>query len=266
LSEEQVAEFFERVREKREVLLTSEDIVLDRVGKDLCEKFFRGYTRKQWGIDLSQLSAAVAARIPVRVNSDDRYFTDQFQAMPLNGYTKMFECMLDSPCIQVELGVDFFEVRPTLRAKHVIYTGPIDEYFTFCLGKLPYRSLRFEHEHLNDIEVFQPVGTVNYPNNFSFTRITEFKHLTGQKTSGTSIVREYPQDEGDPYYPVPRPENDLLYKQYQALADSEANTTFLGRLARYQYFNMDQIAAAALKCADELLAAQKDKLHLHVTG
>ncbi|MGA1983126.1 MAG: UDP-galactopyranose mutase [Acidobacteriaceae bacterium] len=258
LDEAGVAEFFQRVREPRSPLRTSEDVVLSSVGRDLCDTFFRGYTRKQWGLDLSELSASVAARIPVRTNSDDRYFSDSFQKMPAEGFTKMFSRMLHHPRIKVELGADFRELRKRLTWDLLFYTGPIDEYFECCYGSLPYRSLRFEHEHLTRIERFQPVGTVNYPNDESFTRITEFKHLTGQRHSGTSIVREYATDQGDPYYPVPRTENQELYQRYSTLASSEQNTVFVGRLAQYRYYNMDQVVAAALKTAKSILGLKDD--------
>ncbi|MFN4115795.1 MAG: UDP-galactopyranose mutase [Inhella sp.] len=252
LSEEEASAYLERVRLPREPLSTSEDVVLNSVGPDLCEKFFRGYTRKQWGLDLSELAAGVAARIPTRSNDDDRYFSDTYQLMPLEGYTAMFERMLDHSGITLELGVDFHQVRERLPHRHLIYTGPIDAYFDHCYGALPYRSLRFEHEHLQGVSRYQAVGTVNYPNQHEYTRITEFKHLTGQTHAGTSIVREYPQADGDPYYPVPRPENEALYRRYAERAELESGVTFVGRLAQYRYFNMDQIVAAALKTAESL--------------
>jgi UDP-galactopyranose mutase len=255
LDEAEVAAFFDRVRERKEAIKTSEDVVLNSVGRDLCEKFFRGYTRKQWGLDLSELSATVAARIPVRTNCDDRYFSDSFQKMPAEGYTKMFARMLDHPNIRMEMGVDFAAIRSRVRWSVLFYTGPIDEYFRFCYGKLPYRSLRFEHEHLANVEKLQPVGTINFPNSHEFTRITEFKHLTGQRHPATSIVREYPQAEGDPYYPVPRAENQELYARYKALASAERDAYFVGRLAEYRYYNMDQVVAAALSLAKRLAGA-----------
>ncbi|HEV2620739.1 MAG TPA: UDP-galactopyranose mutase [Frateuria sp.] len=245
--------FLERMREPRDPVLTSEDVVLNSVGRDLYEKFFLNYTRKQWGLDPSQLKAGVAARIPVRTNTDDRYFTDTFQAMPKFGYTKMFEAMLDHPNITVALGVDFEDLRDNMQAAHVVYTGPIDAYFRYCFGPLPYRSLRFEHEHLAGVTQYQETGTVNYPNDHAYTRITEFKHLTGQTHSGTSIVREYPQAEGEPYYPIPRAENEALFKRYEELAKAERNVTFVGRLAQYRYYNMDQVVGAALAAAKRLL-------------
>ena len=253
LDESGAATFFERVREPRNPVSTSEDVVLNSVGRDLYEQFFLNYTRKQWGLEPSELKAGVAARIPVRTNTDDRYFTDSFQATPLHGYTKMFEAMLDHPNISVELGVDFDEVRNRGGFDHVVYTGPIDAYFDFRFGRLPYRSLRFEHEHFADVLQYQETGTVNYPNDHDYTRITEFKHLTGQSHSGTSILREYPEAEGDPYYPVPRAENEALFKRYQALAKAERGVTFVGRLAQYRYYNMDQVVGAALTAAADLL-------------
>jgi UDP-galactopyranose mutase len=251
LDEAGAAAYYEKVREPRDPVLTSEDVILNSVGRDLYEKFFLNYTRKQWGLDPSQLKAGVAARIPVRTNTDDRYFTDSFQAMPKHGYTPMFKNMLDDPRISTEVGVDFEELRARGGFGHVIYTGPIDAYFKFCYGKLPYRSLRFEHEHLPDTEQFQETGTVNYPNDHAYTRITEFKHLTGQKHKGTSIVREYPQAEGDPYYPVPRADNESLFKRYDALAEKESGVSFVGRLAQYRYYNMDQVVGAALAAAKQ---------------
>jgi len=257
LDEAGVAQFLERARTPREPVQTSEDVVLNTVGVDLYEKFFKNYTQKQWGIPASELNASVAARIPVRFNDDDRYFTDEYQVMPKEGYTPMFERMLDHPNITIDLGVDFDRRRPPAKYEHLVYTGPIDSYFDCRLGKLPYRSLRFEHQHLADVRQFQPVGTVNYPNDHAFTRITEFKHLTGQKHGGTSIVREYPEAEGDPYYPVPRPENQALFKRYETLAAAETNTTFVGRLAQYRYYNMDQVVGAALTAARDLIAGRR---------
>jgi len=248
LDENGVADFLAGVREPRDRIETSEDVVMNSVGRDLCEKFFRGYTRKQWGLDLSELNAGVAARIPTRTDDDDRYFTDEYQAMPKDGYTQLFDNLLDHQKITIELGVDFGSVGNSLQSRRTIYTGPIDAYYGFCFGRLPYRSLEFVHEHLGDVDRVQAVGTVNFPNDQEYTRITEFKHMTGQCISGTSIVREYSMASGDPYYPIPRTENDALYHRYQQLAKRESSVFFTGRLAQYKYFNMDQVVAAALKC------------------
>ncbi len=224
---------------------TSEDVVVSKVGRELYEKFFRGYTRKQWGLDPSELDKSVTARVPVRTDRDDRYFTDEFQVMPAEGYTRMFERMLDHPGITVRLGADYREVRQEVSFRRLVWTGPVDEFFGHCFGRLPYRSLRFVHETL-DKEWFQFVGSVNYPQTEAYTRITEYKHLTGQMHPRTSITYEYPEAEGDPYYPVPRPENQALYKRYEELADAEPDTWFVGRLATYRYLNMDQVVGQAL--------------------
>ncbi len=234
---------------------TSEDIVLSRVGRELYELFFRNYTRKQWGLDPSQLDSSVAGRIPVRFSTDDRYFTDNFQAMPLDGYTRMFGRMLDHPNITVQLGTTFDDVRRQHPDAHVVYTGPIDEYFDFCYGPLPYRSLEFRHETHN-VDVRQPAAVLNFPNEHDYTRVTEFKWLTGQAHDKTSIVYEYPRESGDPYYPIPRPENAALYARYKKLADDAPEVTFCGRLANYKYFNMDQVVAQALHTFDNLVLQQ----------
>lgn len=230
---------------QKDRILTSEDAVVSKVGKELYEKFFRNYTRKQWGIDPSELDASVAARIPTRTNKDNRYFTDTYQCMPAQGYTTMFERMLDHPNIKIMLNVDYKEIMEDISFKKMIYTGPIDYYFNYCFGPLPYRSINFRFE-THEMENFQSTGTVNYPNEHPYTRITEFKHLTGQRHHKTSVVYEYPTAEGDPYYPVPKPENASLYKRYQILADAVPNTYFTGRLATYRYYNMDQVVAQSL--------------------
>jgi UDP-galactopyranose mutase len=253
LDERGIEEFLERTREVRTPIRSSEDAVLNSVGRDLYSKFFLNYTRKQWGLEPSQLSAAVAARIPVRTTSDDRYFSDEYQLMPAEGYTRLFQRMLDHPHICVRLETDYADIRHHVDAPRTVFTGPIDAYFNYCFGRLPYRSLRFEHEHYADREYYQSVGTINYPNDHSYTRITEFKRLTGQLHSGTSIVREYPQDQGEPYYPVPRPENETLYKEYAERAARERGVTFVGRLARYRYYNMDHVVAAGLKAAEQII-------------
>lgn len=245
LNNDEVEAFFESKAEKISPIRTSEDVVLSKVGKELYEKFFKGYTKKQWDLDPSELDASVTARVPTRTNKDDRYFTDSYQAMPLHGYTKMFEKMLNHPNIHIMLNVDYKDVMKEVKYKNLIYTGPVDEYFDYCYGKLPYRSLEFKFETI-DKESFQPVGTVNYPNDYGFTRITEIKKVTGQHHSKTSLIYEFPKAEGDPYYPIPRPENAELYKKYQLLASASSNTWFVGRLATYKYYNMDQVVAQSL--------------------
>jgi UDP-galactopyranose mutase len=263
----QVEEFFASVAEKKDEIRTSEDVVVNKVGRELYNKFFRGYTRKQWGMDPSELDASVTARVPTRTNRDDRYFADTFQAMPAHGYTRMFEKMLDHPNIKLMLNTDYREVVDLVPWKHMVYTGPVDAFFNYKHGKLPYRSLQFKHVTVAQ-EQFQPVGTVNYPNDYGYTRISEFKHITGQKHPGTSIVYEFPCAEGDPYYPVPRPENAELYRRYEAEADAMENVTFVGRLATYKYYNMDQVVGQALAAFKRLqqrhAAAQNGSVALAV--
>jgi UDP-galactopyranose mutase len=244
--------FFARAAEKVARVTTSEDVVVSKIGRELYEKFFRGYTRKQWGLDPSELDASVTARVPTRTNRDDRYFTDSYQAMPLHGYTRMFERMLAHPNIKILLSTDYHEIAGVVPWREMIYTGPIDAYFDFAFGKLPYRSLEFRHETIDEPRA-QVVGTVNYPNEQPYTRITEFKHLTGQDHAKTSVVYEYPRAEGDPYYPVPRPENAALYDKYRQLTKAEIAVHFVGRLATYRYYNMDQVVAQALKLYADLV-------------
>ena len=244
----EAADYLASRAEPVDEIRTSEDVVINAVGQELYELFFRGYTRKQWGLDPSELDKQVTSRIPTRTNTDDRYFSDTFQAMPLEGYTKMFERMLDHPLIEKRLGTDFRDLKDQAHelADHIVYTGPIDEYFDFRFGKLPYRSLKFDHQTL-DKEWHQPVAVVNYPDEkVPYTRISEYKHLTGQDSPVTTITYEYPSAEGDPYYPIPRPENQELFKRYEALADATPGVTFVGRLATYRYYNMDQIVGQAL--------------------
>lgn len=255
LSALEVEQFLASAAQQRETIRTSEDVVVSAVGEELYRKFFRGYTRKQWGLDPSELDASVTARVPTRTNRDDRYFSDTYQAMPALGYTRMFERMLDHPNIHVLLGADFRDVRDVVPHRQLVYSGPVDEYFDFRFGKLPYRSLHFVHE-THDRPVFQPAPVVNYPNEHPYTRVTEFKYLTGQEHPKTAVVYEHPRAEGDPYYPIPRPENAALYRQYQALAEAEPDVHFVGRLATYKYYNMDQVTAQALALADRLIDAE----------
>lgn len=237
--------FFQARAEKIETIRTSEDVVVSRVGRELYEKFFRGYTRKQWGLDPSELDKSVTARVPVRLDRDDRYFTDTFQYMPLHGYTRMFERMLAHENIEIMLGADWKDLRDQGLAKRIVFTGPVDEYFDFELGPLPYRSLRFEHVTL-DQEWKQKVAVVNYPQTGERTRTTEYKHLTGQTHAKTALTHEYPSATGDPYYPIPNAAAAALYKKYEQLAAAEQDVFFVGRLATYRYYNMDQVVGQAL--------------------
>jgi UDP-galactopyranose mutase len=241
----ELTKFFEQVAEPRQAIRTSEDVIVSKIGRELYEKFFRNYTRKQWDLDPSDLDASVTARVPVRTNRDDRYFTDTYQAMPRHGYTRMFEKMLAHPRIKILLNADYREVRDVIPHREVVFTGPVDEFFDYRYGRLPYRSLEFQFETLN-VPRHQPVAVVNYPNENLYTRVTEFKYLTGQEHPKTSLVYEYPKATGDPYYPVQRPENLELYRKYQLLAAATPNVHFVGRLATYRYYNMDQVTAQAL--------------------
>ena len=243
--------FFRRVAEPVAHPRTSEDAVVGKIGRALYETFFREYTRKQWGLDPSELDASVAARVPARLDHDDRYFTDTYQAMPRHGYTRMFQRMLARPNIRLLLKADYRDVRHAIPHREVVFTGPIDEYFDYCFGKLPYRSLDFRHE-THATEVFQPAPVVNYPDRREYTRITEFKYLTGQSHRMTSIVYEIPRADGEPYYPIPRPANDELYRRYKALADATPGVHFVGRLATYRYYNMDQVVAQALMLVERI--------------
>lgn len=236
--------FADRAEAKAEIR-TSEDVVVSRVGRELYEMFFRTYTRKQWGIDPSQLDKAVTARVPVRTSRDDRYFTDTFQFMPKSGYTALFEKMLRHSNIKVVLDAEYRELCNVVPHRRVIFTGPIDEFFDYRYGKLPYRSLRFEHVTC-ETEWYQPVAVVNYPQSEPYTRVTEYKHLTGQRHMRTSLTYEYPAEDGDPYYPVPQSRNAALYKKYEELARKRSDVWFVGRLATYRYYNMDQVVGQAL--------------------
>ena len=259
LSQLEVQDFFNSKAEKKDQILTSEDVVVNAVGRELYEKFFKHYTVKQWALDPSELDASVTARVPTRTNKDNRYFTDSYQAMPLHGYTNMFHRLLDHPNINIMLNTDYKDVVGEIKFKTLIYSGPIDAYFDFCFGKLPYRSINFKSQTI-DSENYQPTGTVNYPMSQAYTRITEFKHLTGQKHDKTSIVFEYPTAEGDPYYPIPRKENMEIYNQYKTLAALEPNTFFTGRLGTYKYYNMDQVIAQSLTLFKKIM--QADQLHI----
>ncbi len=253
LDEAGVAAFLDRAAEPRAQIRTSEDVIVSRVGRELYERFFRGYTRKHWGRGPDQLDASVCGRIPTRTTADDRYFSDRFQMMPADGYTAMVERMTAHPLIERVLGVDYHEIADRAHFRHVVFTGPIDAYFDHRFGKLPYRSLRFEFA-THDTEWFQPAGCVNEPaEDVPYLRTTEYKHLTGQHHPKTIVSREYPSEDGEPYYPIPAPESREQYRKYALLAQRTRGVTFVGRLAEYRYYNMDQVVASALRTAEELV-------------
>jgi UDP-galactopyranose mutase len=253
----QLEEFLASVAEPRTPIRTAEDVVVGKVGRELYNKFFRNYTRKQWDLDPSELDPSVTGRVPFRTSRDDRYFTDTYQVMPREGYSRMFERMLRHPNIKLLLNTDYREVEAVIPYAEMVYTGPIDEFFDFKCGKLPYRSLDFQFETF-DRPVFQDAAVVNYPNENAYTRCTEFKYLTGQEHPRTTVVYEYPKATGDPYYPVPRPENNAIYRQYQALAERAEGVHFCGRLASYRYYNMDQVVAQALALSGRILRGENN--------
>jgi UDP-galactopyranose mutase len=229
----------------------SEEWVLSRVGRDLYEAFYRNYTLKQWGVPARDLEPQVCGRIPVRLNRDSRYVDHRFQVMPRLGFTKLFEKMLHHPKIRVLLQCDFREIRQKLVPRQAtVYTGPIDEYFDCRFGQLPYRSLRFQFVPFQ-AEFVQPCVQINYPNQFSFTRSVEIKHVTGQRHPETVVSFETPSDSGEPFYPIPAAPNTALYQRYKELADRETQRRrvfFCGRLAQYRYFNTDEVILEALRC------------------
>ncbi len=270
----------------------SEEVIISQVGWELYEKFFKGYTLKQWRRHPKDLDASVCGRIPIRTNRDDRYLREEFQAIPKDGYTAMFERMV-AACgdkLEIRLNTEFRDILSQVKFKHLVYTGPIDEYYDYCHGRLPYRSLRFEPESFTPEQLasasalnphlsterpapagfYQPAMQVNYPNDEDFTRIVEIKHATGQKCSNTTIVREYPDDFGpgkEAYYPIPAPDSAAVYRKYKTLTEtnpfpahlwapnsrhrasvtSTPTVSFIGRLATYRYYNMDQVVGMALR-------------------
>ncbi len=262
-TEEEFKAWLEKTRIPIENPKNSEEVILSQVGKELYELFFEGYTLKQWNCHPKELDASVCGRIPVRTNRDDRYLRESFQALPRDGYHKLFERMFQSMRhgAKLLLNTDYREILPHLNFRKMIYTGPVDSYFNYEHGRLPYRSLRFENEsydaeQLKSREIisgkkgfWQPAMQVNYPNEEGFTRIVEIKHATGQDCRNTTIVKEFPlafSPELDPYYPIPNEESAAIYRQYKERADLEKDVHFIGRLATYRYYNMDQVVGMAL--------------------
>ena len=251
LSEEEMEMFIESKREKIETIKSSEDVVLSQGGRDIYEKFFKYFTIKQWGISPDELDPTVIKRIPFRKNRDTRYFTDKYQGNPRYGYTKMCEKMIANPNIKILINTDFKEISDKLSYKYLIYTGSIDEYFDYCYGELLYRSIHFEFETY-DMESFQPTASSRYPQDYDFTRITEFKKMTGQKSEKTTICREYPCFGKEKYYPYPTKNWKELAEKYRQKSLKEKNVIFLGRLAEYKYYDMDDVIRRALDVFVEL--------------
>jgi UDP-galactopyranose mutase len=242
----ELQEFFDKVSDRNITVNNSRDVIVQKVGEELYDKFFKNYTKKQWDLWPEELDSSVCARIPIRVNRDDRYFTDKYQVMPKDGYTKLFENMLNHPNIKIMLNTTFGEIKEKIKYEKLVFTGPVDEFFNHCYGALPYRSLKFSKD-VHDKEFIQAVGTINYPNDYDYTRITEMKHLTGQDHKKTAVIYEYPTSEGDPYYPIPTQESQEIYIKYKDLAEKESEVIFTGRLGSYKYYNMDQVVGQALQ-------------------
>ncbi|GAA5128453.1 FAD-dependent oxidoreductase [Luteolibacter yonseiensis] len=249
----------------------SEEVIISQVGRELYELFFEGYTLKQWKRHPRELDASVCGRIPIRTNRDDRYLSETFQALPERGYTALFENLLEaSPGVELHLGVDAGEARARWKHKHLVYTGAVDEFYDRRFGPLPYRSLRFEAESFSGPQLlerekisgkpgfWQPAMQVNYPDaEVPFTRIVEIKHATGQDIAASTIIREFPKDwtpDEEPFYPVPAPESRAAYQRYAELAAAEKSVSFIGRLATYRYYNMDQVTGMAIAVAERLIA------------
>jgi UDP-galactopyranose mutase len=251
-TEDEVKEYFEKVKEKRFPILNSEDIIVNQVGKDLFEKFFKHYTKKQWNLEANQLSPSVCGRIPVRTNDDCRYFTDKYQFMPKDGYTKMFQKILNHKNIEVILNTDYKSILDSIKFDKMIYTGPIDYFFDYKFGKLPYRSIRFEFKNYK-IEFLQKAAVYNYTGDeLEYTRVSEYKHLTAQKSQSTTISYEFSEKEGEPFYPVPTEENKRKYHLYKSETEKISNVHFCGRLSEYQYYNMDQVVMSCLIFSQKL--------------
>lgn len=246
LSSEEMEEFISKRAVPIAEIKTSRDVALSKVGEEIYQKFFENYTKKQWGLDPAEIDTSVISRIPLRYNRDTRYFTDKYQGMPKYGYTKLCEAMTANKNIKLLLNTDFQEIRDELSYDMLIYTGPTDEYYAYKHGRLAYRSIDFVFETM-DVESYQPAPVVNYPNDYDFTRITEFKKLTGQESRKTTILKEYPKAEGEPYYPFPTADCKAQFALYQAEMKRETKVHFLGRLAEYRYYNMDAVVRSALE-------------------
>lgn len=245
----------DEIREVIDEPANSEEFVLSRVGRDLYEAFYLNYTIKQWDRHPSDLAPSVCGRIPVRFNRDNRYVDHRHQVMPKKGYTKLFASMIDHPLINLRANCDYRDVRDTIIPRiGTVYCGQLDAYFDERLGPLPWRSLSFEHE-AHEQEFCQPCLQINYPDERPYTRTVEYKHITGQKHDHTVISREFPQAQGDPFYPVPSVQSAKQLAGYEQLADEETRSRgvyFAGRLARYTYLNMDEAMLAAFETFEEL--------------
>lgn len=245
LSCDELEDFLKKQAVPIDEIKTSKDVALSKVGQDIYEKIFESYTKKQWGIDPSELDTSVISRIPIRFNRDTRYFSDKYQGMPKYGYTKMCENMIKNKNIKIMLNTDYKEVIDDIEYEKLIYTGPADYFYDYKYGKLDYRSIRFEFETYN-VEKYKDAPVVNYPNDYDFTRITEFKQMTGQDSKVTTIMKEFPCSDGEPYYPFPTPDCRAKYNLYKEEMLKDDKVIFVGRLAEYRYYNMDAVVRRAL--------------------
>jgi UDP-galactopyranose mutase len=248
---DEVEEFLKKKAVEISEIKTSRDVALSKVGVDIYQKFFENYTKKQWGIDPGEIDTSVISRIPIRYNRDTRYFNDRYQGMPKHGYTKMCEAMVKNKNIKLLLNTDYKEVLSDITYDFMIYTGPTDYFYDYKHGELSYRSINFEFETF-DKETYQEAPVVNYPNDYDYTRITEFKLMTWQEHKKTTILKEFPCADGEPYYPFPTKECKAQFALYQSEMEKEKNVYFLGRLAQYRYYNMDAVVAEALQMFDKL--------------
>lgn len=249
-TEKEIKEFLDKVKCNRNPVTNSEDIIVNQIGTKLYKTFFENFTQKTWFRHPRELSSSICGRIKVRYNNDNRYFLDEYQYMPQEGYTKLFENMINNTRIKVELNTDYKDILQKINFKKMIYTGPIDYFFNECFGKLEYRSLKIYFKNINK-EIYQTNSVINFVGNEKYSRITEFKQLTGQKSKSTTIGIEYPIKDGEKYYPTLTPQSIKSYNQYKKLTLANNDIYFAGRLANFKYYNMDQVIANSLKLFNE---------------
>ena len=247
-SKKEIENFIEQKKIKIPNPRNAEEVILSRLGKEIYENFYKNYTIKQWGMSPKKLSGSITGRLPIRFNKNPYYVNEKMRFMPKYGFTKMFSKMVNKKNIQIKLNTDFFKIRNKIRYnKFLIYTGIPDKYFNYKYGKLSWRSLKFKFKNYKK-KFVQKCVQYNYPNNYKFTRTVEIKHVTKQKNNYTVISKEYPTSIGEPYYPIINNENLKKYKLYEKLIikEEKKNVFFEGRLARYKYFNTDQVIEKAL--------------------
>ena len=243
---ESVLEYFNKVKEAKEIVRNVEDVIVSQIGSLFYKTFFENYTTKQWGIHPTHLPKEIVARIPIRNNRDNRYFTVKYQGIPSEGYTEMMTRILDHPKIRILLKTQHSDIKNEIKANQIYFSGAIDEYYNYCYGKLPYRCVNFKFEKY-EYPNFQSTAVINYPNDYDYTRITEFKHFTNHQSKNTVIAKEYPSSEGEPSYPIPIEYNKKLYVRYLDLnTNNPEKITFIGRLGKYKYYSMDEVILSIL--------------------